>query len=365
MMSKGTFYKKLLLIAMTVTSGCTLAAQEKASKKIERTYAMTHAGEFHLDNRYGNVAINGWEKNSIAITIDIKVSHKKKENAEDLLERINPEFKVVGDFVGITTEIAEKGTSFFSRYFNKANPFDFDKTNIRINYTVYLPVNAEIDVTNKFGDVIVADWTGKLKAKIEHGDMWINTDLTNANITMRFGKLRAKSITYGSISLKNGRIDMVESEDLRINSSGTTIKIQKVSSLDLYSSKDEVSIENVGSIMGDLRFSNIYIDTLGKEIGLRMKLVDFRVSNIEKPDAIVTIDQESSEIYLNVTGLAFKFDATLEEGLLRIPTSCTHIKTNVIDRGKKIREISASYGKGTPGRFSITGKKGAVVLREK
>ncbi|WP_411031217.1 hypothetical protein [Spongiimicrobium sp. 3-5] len=360
----GTYYKKLLLIAICLAFGYNLGAQERASKKIEKSYAMTNAGELHLDNKYGNVIINGWNKNNIAITVDVKVSHRKKDNARELLNRISAEFKVVDDFIGVTSVIAERGTGFFARYFNKANPFDFDKTNVQINYTIYLPVNAEIDIKNKFGDVIMGDWTGKLKARVTHGDMWINDDLTNANIVMEFGKLRTKAITYGSINMKNGGIDLERSQDLRINSSGTTIKLEQVSTLDLFSSKDEVTIESVGSIVGDLRFSNVQIQSLGREIGLRMKLVDFRVGAVESRKPSIKIDQESSEIYINVDGLSFDFEANLEQGLLRIPTTSTNIKTNVLDRGKKIREIKASYGKGDPGTFSVTGIKGVVVLRE-
>jgi hypothetical protein len=325
---------------------------------------MTNAGEFHLENKYGNVTINGWEENDISIKIVIKATNRKKDNAKELLNRIVANIKTVNDFVSITSEISEKNPSLFSRYFNKVNPFEFDKSNVEINYTIYLPINAEIDITNKFGDVIIDNWTGKLKANVEHGDLWINDDITNGRIDMKFGKLRSKSITYGTISLKNGNVDIVSSKNLILRTSGTKIEVGNVSDLELVSSKDEIIIQNVKKIEGELNFSNAQIEHVEEKISLNMKVAELRVAKIEKPDAYVSINQESSDINLNITGLSLKFNATLEQGLLRLPKTFYNIENNVIDKSKRIREINGSYGTSASGIFSFKGKKGVIVLKE-
>ena len=339
-------------------------SQEVLTKTIEKTYEMTNAGELHLNNKYGNITINGWEENDISIKIDIRVTNKKKENAKTLLNRIVANIKTVDDFVSITSEISEKNTSLFSRYFNKVNPFEFDKSNVEINYTIYLPINAEIDIINKFGDVIIDNWTGRLKANIEHGDLWINEDITNARITMKFGKLRSKSIAYGTISLKNGDIDIESSNKLLLKTSGTKIEIDQVKDLEVISSKDEIIIQKAEKIQGELNFSNAQIEAIEEKISLSMKVAELRVAKINQPDAFVSINQESSDININITGLSFKFNATLEQGLLRLPKTFYNIENNMIDKSKRIREINGAYGKTTSGIFSFTGKKGVIVLKE-
>lgn len=359
----GTHYKNIVLFVLLIAS-YQLFSQESITKKIEETFEMTNAGELHIENKYGNVNITGWNKNNISITIDIKAGSKKKENSKDLIDRVVPKFKTADDFISVVSEINKKNTSLFSKYFNKVNPFEFDKSNIEINYTIYLPINAEINVANKFGDVIIDNWTGKLKANLEHGDLWINESIANAKVDMKFGKLRTKSITFGDISLKNGDIDIENSQDLTLKTSGVNIEIDKVIELELTSSKDEITIEHVENIRGTIKFSNVKLDTVGKNIDLTMKIADLKVFKINKADAIVTIDQESSDITMNINKLSFKFNATLEEGLLRLPKSFSNIKTNVIDKSKRMREISASYGKSLTGAFSFTGKKGAILLKE-
>ncbi|MDO5975986.1 hypothetical protein [Flavivirga jejuensis] len=334
------------------------------TKTIDEIYKMTNAGELHLDNKYGNVTITGWEENDISIKIEIKVTNKKKENAKILLDRIVSNIRTANDFVNITSEISEKNTSLFSRYFNKVNPFEFDKSNVEINYIISLPINAEIDITNKFGDVIIDNWTGKLKANIEHGDLWINDAITNARIDMKFGKLRSRSITYGTINLKNGDIDIKSSKNLLLRTSGTKIEIDAVEDLELISSKDEIIIQKVGKIEGELNFSNAQIEYVEEKIRLNMKVAELRVAKINQADASVSINQESSDININITGLSFKFDATLEQGLLRLPKTFYDIENNVIDKSKRMREISGKYGTFTTGFFSFIGKKGIIILKE-
>lgn len=355
--------KWLLCIALVLMAQLTLA-QEKVSKTISETFEMTNAGELQVQNKYGNITIHGWSKNNIAITVDIVTSHKKRENAQQLLDRIEPKFKVMTDFVAISSEIAEKNKGFLAEYFNKANPFDFDRSNVQINYSIYLPVNAVVDINNKFGDVILEDWTGKLKMEVQHGDVWINKNLKIADIDIKYGKLKANNINFGSINLKNGGLSLGKSKDLRLTSSGSTIDMEEISTLEIYSSKDEITIGEVETIHGELEFSNLELANVDDKIDLAMNIVEFKVLTIHSADATINIQQQSSEIVLNVQDFSFRFNATLEEGLLRIPKTFENIETQMIDKGKKIRDIKATYGNSKQGSITITGEKGIILLKE-
>lgn len=359
-----TPYKNLLLCIAVALMANLMIAQEKVSKTISETFELTNVGELQLDNKYGNITIHGWSKNNISVTVDITTAHKKRENAQDLLDRIEPKIKTMSDFVAISSEIAEKNKGFFAEYFNKANPFDFDRSNVQINYTIYLPANAVVDIKNKFGDVILEDWTGKLKIDVQHGDIWINKNLKNADITLKYGKLKAKNINFGSINLKNGSLSLGKSKDLRLTSSGSVMDFEEISSLEIYSSKDEITIDEVGAIYGELEFSNVELANVDDEIDLMMKIAEFKVLTVHSADAKIKIQQQSSEIVLNVHDFSFQFNATLEEGLLRLPKSFENVETKMLDKGKRIREIKATYGNSRQGSVSITGEKGVILLKE-
>ncbi|TMM57410.1 hypothetical protein FEE95_13070 [Maribacter algarum] len=359
-----TLCKKLLWVALVMVLGQSVTAQEKVSKKITKTYAMTDAGKLNLENKYGNITINGWDKNEVSVAISIEVNHRKKENAEALLKRIQPIARDGEEFVSLGYEILEKKTGWFARLIDEANPFDYDRSNIQIDYTIYMPAKAELKITNTFGDVLIEDWTGKLKALIEHGDVWLSEDLNKADFTMRYGKLRAQNISYGSVDIKNGELDIRDSKSLRLNSNGSDIAMDAVTSLEIYSNKDNISMNEVSTMFGTLKFSTLELDYLTKEADMTLKIADFRVGNITNSDVNIAINQESSEISLNVTDFSHQFDATLEQGLVRMPKSFDNIDSKMLDKGKKLREIKATYGNSTQGRISIRGKKGVVLLKE-
>ncbi|UOB17242.1 hypothetical protein [Abyssalbus ytuae] len=362
-MKMYTYYKKITFILLIIT-GCKVYAQETASKKIEKEYAFINAGKIYLENKYGDITINGWEKDSLYIIINVVSSHKKKDNAVNLLQRVEFDIDKAGDFISIQSEISDKNLSFFAKHFNKVNPFDFDKSNLQIDYTVFLPEYTEINIQNKFGDIIITDWKGELEAKLEHGDIWINDEINTVNLEMKFGKLRAKWIKYSHLDIKNGNVDIEQSENLRIKSSGSDFNIENVDKMELYSSKDEIKIMNAGNISGNIDFSDVLIENISDQVDLTMNLADLAVYHVINKDAVVKIEQESSNISINITGLAFKFSAMMEQGLIRIPKSFSDIKTEIIDESKKVRTINARYGINPSGLFEISGKKGAVILKE-
>lgn len=358
----NTFYKHTILFLGILLSCQITNAQESVSKEITKSFPISSKGELTIDTKYGDVVVNGWDKDSIAIMVNIKVTHKKIDNAKGLLDRIEPNIKVIGDLATITSEIAAKKENFISNYFSKSNPLDFNKSNVQINYTIHLPLNVSLNITNKFGDVILENFKGRLMTDVQHGDMWINQDLTNATIKMKYGKLKTKSISYGNIDLKNAELDLDNSQNLILNSNGSVLSLKQISTLEIESNKDKIGALNIGELSGDLAFSEMKLDTLGTEINITMKVTDFKISKINKPEAFVRIEQQSSDIDINITGLSFKFKATLEQGVLRIPKSFENIKTFMIDKEKKLREVSATYGENKLGKFSMVGKKGDIVL---
>lgn len=361
---KGTFYRHTVLAIIAYFAVAGVSAQSERSKQWERSYDLSPTGTVQIENKYGNVIVNGWDSDKLKVTIDIKVTHRKDENARKLLDRIQPEVTTAGDFIRITSEIVERSSSIFTRYFNKANPFDFDKSNIKIDYEVYLPTNAELNITNKFGDVVISSWKGDLEANVQHGDMWVNEAISTAKIDMRFGKLDCENLGYGNIKMSNGTVDVESAQKLKIISSGSDIRLHGIAKLELYSSKDEVSLDEIGSLRGDFKFSNVDIASVDTEMFLTLRIAEVEIHKILTPDAEIDIVQESSEINMDVSGLAFDFRATLEQGLLRVPKSFADIKTNMTNPGRKVRDITATYGTGDRGDFSINGIKGVIVLTD-
>ncbi|UJH67256.1 hypothetical protein [Allomuricauda sp. SCSIO 65647] len=360
----ATPYKILLWMALVSLSVHVSTAQERVSKTVERSFPLTNAGELELENKYGNISVTGWEQDRVSVKIDIRVNHRKRDNARDLLGRIDPIIKSSSGYVSITSEISNKNTGWFADFFNRTNPIDFDRSRVQIDYEVFMPNKAGLKVTNRFGDVLIEDWSGELNTLIEHGDLWLGEDLNKADIILKFGKVRARDLDYASLNLKNGELDMENSKSLRLNSDGMEMKMGTVNALEIYSNKDDIVVTEVGTIYGSLKFSTLNLERLTQDVDLTMKIADFRVAQIIGPETEIVIEQESSDINLTVTDFSHRFDATLEQGVVRLPKSFENVKSDMLDKGKKLRKIQATYGESKEGTISINGIKGIVTLRE-
>src|SRR5690606_24486803 len=141
---------KLALLAVWVLLGTLGAmAQEKLSRTPERSFAMGRDGGLHLGHRYGNVLLQGWDREKVAVRVSIKVDHKKKQSAQELLDRINPEFTATGGLLSINTEIENRKKGWLADFINSTLPLGVDRGNVQIDYEIYLPKGTDLRVGNK------------------------------------------------------------------------------------------------------------------------------------------------------------------------------------------------------------------------
>ena len=363
-MKMNTFYKKLLLFIFVISINQMAVAQNKFSKTIEKTLAMSVNNEFQIENKYGDIEITGWDKNSIEIIANIQVFDKKDDQALDLLNRIQSEIKIIGDVILVKSEIVDKNPNAMSSFFNRINPIVLDKSNVQINYTIHLPKNVKTDLNNRFGDVMVNNYFGYFTANVEHGNITLNNDINEAKIEVKYGNLKVKSVAKANFDIKNGDIDLKSSKNLIINSSGATIQIDQVSQLNLTSNRDKIHIKNIENVSGDYKFSTIAIDNLNQQINATLKVTNLIINKVSNSNAVVALEQESSDITIDVSGLNYDFKAYLREGTLRIPKTFKNINNKVIDKNQKIRDIKAVYGNPTSGKFTFKGYKGSISLKD-
>ncbi|WP_248724590.1 hypothetical protein [Seonamhaeicola sp. ML3] len=355
---------KLLVFTITALFSSIVFAQDKLSKDIKKTFPLKSEGALYLENKYGNVFINGWDKASIQLEVSVEVKGKNLDKAKDLLKRINPTFINTNSQLIVKTEIEEKNASVFNKYFKKIGPLNSEKTNSDINYIIYLPKNAAVEITNKYGDVIISDWYGKLNANLEHGDLRITNDLDDSKIAIKYGNLRANVLKNSRIESKNATVSFDESEVLKLESDGSIMTIETVGNLDINSNKDDIEINTVDHIHGTLKYSQMTLNHVGSKVNLNLNLAELRLKKLDAKAPVINLNQKSSEVYVNISETSFNFSAELEQGLLRLPKSMHSINSKVIDEKNKIRQIRAAYGNKNQGIIDITGYKGIIIFKE-
>lgn len=361
-MKRSILYNITILFFLVVSQYS--AAQERIFKEIKQTHPLGPGGVFSLENKYGDVVINGWDEDTVSIIVNVVSKGKNKEVAQELLDRIQPTITATDNRIDVVSKITKIEPSLFNKFFNRESSTVSERANSQINYELYLPRNLEVEITNKYGDVIVSDWNGYLKVDIEHGDIRLPAELERARLSINYGKLKASKIESATIIAGDANISIEDSEELRLNTKGSEVEIQNVETLSLTSNKDEMTLGSVNTIAGELKYTTLEVQQMKQRVDLTMNFSELRLLAFGSRTPLLTIDQENSDVYVNILNTAFNFEAKLEQGVLRIPKTMTDIQSEVLDEKKKIRNISANYGKETRGRFSFTGRKGVIILKE-
>ncbi len=357
---RKVFQSKLLYTFLLVAYTSFLAAQSTSTKVVLRSFPMTSDGKVLVDSKYGDIEFSTWDRDSVRVEITIIVDDEE----EDLLERINPSFEFIEDYLEVSSHIEAKKQGYFHRMFRAINPLEFDKTEVDIHYHVKLPVRTQINANNKYGDVIVNECPGAFNAHVEHGDIRISGDIGYSDVYLRFGHLRSRTLKRGEIDVKNGRVDITNAQHLELKSDGTEIEIDSIQTMRISSEKDHIVISSISSCTGDLKFSDIRIEQLTNFIDLKLHQTDLKINNISPGTSTLNLDQNSSDIELQMNKSGIEITASLEGGLLRVPKSVENLDVTYIDKKDDIRNVTAKYGHPPYSQLNIEGKKGYILIKE-
>lgn len=356
---KKHIYYNILGIILFLTTALAAHGQHKDEKSMTHRFPLTEDGQLVVTNMHGNISINGWDKDSVVIVIDIAVDSDEK----NLIDRIQPEVDYSQEYVEATTVLAPISTGFWRTLWNDINPIEVQRRDMKINYTIHVPAGADLTLTNKYGDIVIEGCHGKLDANVEHGDVRISEELRFAKVNIEFGKFRAHTLERGDIILRSGRLDLSTVNVLELNSQGSDIEMNTVNTLDLTSKSDDVNIETVSSIKGSARYGELDIEQLASFFDLRLHHNNCQIRSIASSDTEITVNQVSSEFELHTNDVGVNIAANMEAGLLRLPKDVENLDVTVIDEKKEIREVRAQYHQAPYASLDITGKKGYVFIK--
>jgi len=85
---------------------CPVQAKEtdtKLTKHVSQSYKAEKDVTVDVSNKYGQVIINTWQKDSVKVEVEITAHGKNDDNVEKALKRIDLDFKQSGNFITLET----------------------------------------------------------------------------------------------------------------------------------------------------------------------------------------------------------------------------------------------------------------------
>ena len=286
-------FRNILIGSMLFASFWASGQAYRKDKQITRTFKIDPATELKITNKYGNIELISWDKDSVKIEVKMEVQDKKEEKAKSSIETLDVDFVNSKYFVEAKTNLGNDA-SFWSNVKEKTGNI---KT--QVDYKIYLPATIEIKIENKYGDVYLGDHLGKATIILSNGDLKAHALLGETTIDLEFAYANIKRLDNGTLNLSyHSEIQITDAVALVIDSQSSRVNIENVTTLDITSKRDKYRIENVRVLDGNYAYTYTEVQNLEGHISVKAKYGDIDIKNIGNSVSAITFDVVNTDITL-------------------------------------------------------------------
>ncbi|MCD7937162.1 MAG: DUF4097 domain-containing protein [Tannerellaceae bacterium] len=254
-----------IMVYMLVLSVCgTIHAEEydsidaSRSKEISQTYQVNKSDQLIVDNRYGNITVNYWNKNMLSIRVVVESRARNEQKAQEAINRVNITMKQQGSKVYASTSFQSSGR-------NSGND------NLTIHYHIDAPSGFNLELQQRYGDIYLPDKNeGNCTLNIQYGNIRagnFSKDLTiegkYSNLSLdNIKKLKLDASYCGDVRIQNG-------EELHIDARYSNFQTGIFNKIYIGLKYGNLKIKEVGDLDIDTKYSDITIEKLINRLYVR------------------------------------------------------------------------------------------------
>ncbi len=200
------------------------------TKKYHEEYKVDKNTIMKLNNRYGNMHVENWDKNMVDIKVVITVNTSSKSKADKTFDKIKIEFAKDGNTISAITHLKES----------------IRNTKFSIDYTVKMPKDINIDLSNKYGNLFLNEVSGHANISVQYGSFTINK-MTRGN---------EKPLNFVSIAYSNSVCDIEDANWLKLESRYSKVSVGKSVAVMVGSKYSSVKIKKAKSIVAESKYDH-------------------------------------------------------------------------------------------------------------
>lgn len=344
------------LVAFCLFSAFGATAHEwgtiEKKKSVIKIYDASSKDNLSLDNQFGQVKVNLWDKNEIRIDIHIVANSSSDDRAQEYLDGVVIEDKREGNQINVRTIINKSNNSNGWSWKNNNNEKNF----VQIDYNVSMPKNTPLTVKNRFGNTNIPTFKAPLVVVSKYGTFMANDLVGSKNdIDVSYGKAEIQQITNGNLDISYSTLELEKAENITLNNKFGKMKIGEVETLD-----------------GQISYSGGRIGTLKGSSKIKLSFSGgFRIDQLTQSADNVDILANYSSVVIPMENNECNFDVTVSYGGFKYPNdrkvsftqNDDERKDNERHSPKMTKQYVGKIGTGKGTRVKIVSKYGEVSLR--
>ena len=325
---------KILLIGFLFLVSNGLLAQENSKVLLDKSYP-AKGESLSIKNSFGNVTVSTWNKNEYKVTVELITDGLSDKEWANLLQKVEIDQSQDNGEIQIRTEWSNQNI-------NTKSGQSFE-----VNYQISCPKSAQLDLTNSFGNLSVADMDGKIEIDEEYGNLTAG-NLAHADIELSFGKGTIESVEKGDLTFKYAdKVTINHLGSIDLESGFSHIKVNTADNIDFEGKYGSIEFKSLNNLDGSVGFSSMEIGQLNYALDLEAKYVGGKlyIKNVGKDFKSIDIDSKFSQVELNFDpASSFKFHTEHKFGNLKKSSALQMTTANEEDFSAEFEGYYGSQG---------------------
>lgn len=336
-----TLYRLITLsLFVFLISSATAGQGYEKEKTIKKEFSVNSDAELNVENKYGGIHCNIWDKNIVSIEVYIKVEASSEKKAQRVFEQIDIEIN------GSSSEVRAE-TNFSDGWSNESGELD-----ISINYKIFMPKTLKVTLDNNFGDVFIEETSGNTEISVGYGSFIAKKLLGDENILdISFSSAVIDLMKNTDIEIKHSSLNLTEVSELSLESKHSGLVIDKADYAEIESQYDDITIGEISSLDIECKFSELKISKLTKSLILDNEYGGAKIKYIKPGFEEVIINSSFGGVVMGIDeDASYSIEAVMEFGDLSYPDN----NASII---KEVEGYTTNKYKGTIGENKNSSSK--------
>jgi len=196
-----------LVLSTPVISKAAGTDDEEVRKKrtINKSYNVGPDDKLEIENQFGNVQVDTWDKSQITVDITLGVRASSEEKAKEVMDEIDVKEVQSGHIINFKTKVGEIHNNDKKEHRGSG---DEDRS-FYIDYVVHMPSGNRLNIENSFGRTEIGDFKGLVALTSKFGSLKTGRLDNVDNIDVEFGKAYISEVTNGKVVFKFNKESMI------------------------------------------------------------------------------------------------------------------------------------------------------------
>jgi len=368
-MNKSIFHRiAILMMVSWIISIPGFSQSYSKQRDVGKSFKVQAGAVVQLTNKYGNINIIPWQKDSVRVEVHMSVQGKQMAKVDKIMSSVDFEMMSFGNFINARTIFRDNQATFWKDVVSYASQVINTSNNLQIDYTVYMPSALDLKIDNKFGNVYTESHSGKVEVKLANGDFQARDFEGTLKLYIEFGSATLRDVNQANLDINYSDLTLNNAVSLTLNSRSSTIDIEKAKTIELSSHRDKLNLKECNSLNGDASFSKIRIAELESGTTLTTKYGEFKANNISRSFRNIHLTSEYTDLLLNFDPscsfiLDLSYDAKTKLNLS--PSLASQLRKELLNPQAGTVNANATIGKAATSLVYVNALSGSITIFNK